>query len=65
MNGLLVFVVVVILPNGQPHVNAGPVAACPNHEKVVTAYQQMKLSGKILDWEARCYDSGLKIPTAT
>ena len=65
MNGLLVFVVVVILPTGQPHVNASAVSACPDHDKVVTAYQQLQIQGKILDWEARCYDSGLKLPTKT
>lgn len=62
---VLLFVVVVILPNGQPHVNASAVSACPDHDKVVTAYQHMQIAGKILDWEARCYESGLKLPTRT
>ena len=33
MNPLMLFVVVVILPNGQPKVDAGVVAQCPDTEK--------------------------------
>ena len=65
MNALMVFVVVVILPTGQPQVRAELVEVCPETTFIITGYQQMKVAGKILDWEARCYDSGLKLVTGT
>ena len=65
MNPLMLFVVVVILPNGQPKVDAGVVAQCPDTEKTTQIYEQAVLKGDILDWRARCYNSDLTLPTFT
>ena len=65
MSALLVFVVVVILPNGQPVIKAELVRECPEQTFIISAYQQMKVAGKILDWQARCYDSGLELMIGT
>jgi len=65
MSALLVFVVVVILPTGQPAIKAELVKECPDQTFIISAYQQMKVAGEILDWQARCYDSKLKIQTFT
>ena len=65
MNPLLLFVVVVILPNGEPKVDAGVVAKCPDTERTTKIYEQAVLRGDILDWRARCYNSDLMLPTFT
>jgi hypothetical protein len=65
MNPLMLFVVVVILPNGQPKVDAGVVAQCPDTERTTKIYEQAVLRGDILDWRARCYNSDLMLPTFT
>ena len=65
MNPLMLFVVVIILPNGEPKVDAGVVAQCPATEKTTQIYEQAVLRGDILDWRARCYNTGLMRPTFT
>jgi len=65
MNPLLLFVVVVILPNGQPQVNATAVFACPSQQKVMDTYQQAQTAGHILDWRAHCLDTGMRLPART
>ena len=65
MNPLLLFVVVVILPNGQPQVDAGVVDKCPNTQKIVELYEGAVFRGEILDWRARCYNSDLVKPIKT
>ena len=65
MNPLMLFVVVVILPNGQPKVDAGVVTKCPDTERTTKIYEQAVLRGDILDWRARCYNSDLMLPTFT
>tara|TARA_R100001460_G_scaffold18675_1_gene39499 strand:+ start:1076 stop:1273 length:198 start_codon:yes stop_codon:yes gene_type:complete len=65
MNPLMLFVVVVILPNGQPRVDAGVVDQCPNTKETTKIYEQAVLRGDIIDWRARCYSSDLILPTFT
>ena len=65
MNPLLLFVVVVILPSGQPQVDAGVVAQCPDTAATIQLYEQAVLRGDILDWRARCYNPGLLRPSNT
>jgi len=65
MTQVLLFVVIVILPNGQPQVNATAVAACPSQQKVMDTYQQAQTAGHILDWRAHCLDTGMRLPTGT
>ena len=65
MNALMLFVVVVILPNGQPKVDAGGVDQCPDTERTTKIYEQAVLRGDILDWRARCSNSDLMLPTFT
>ena len=65
MNPLLLFVVVVILPSGQPQVDAGVVAQCPDTAATIQLYEQAVLRGDILDWRARCYNPGLTRPNST
>ena len=65
MNAVLLFVVVVILPSGQPQVNATAVLACPSQQKVMDTYQQAQTDGHILDWRAHCLDTGMRLPTGT
>lgn len=65
MNPLLLFVVVVILPNGQPQVDAGVVDKCPDTQAIIQIYEQAVIRGDILDWRARCYNSDLLRPTGT
>ena len=65
MNPLLLFVVVVILPNGQPQVDAGVVDKCPDTQATIQIYGQAVLRGDILDWRARCYNPGLLRPNNT
>lgn len=65
MNAFLLFVVVVILPNGEPQVDAGVVDQCPNTQTTIQIYEQAVTRGDILDWRARCYRSDLVRPTGT
>ena len=65
MNAIMLFVVVVILPNGQPKVDAGVVAQCPDTQETTKIYEQAVIRGDILDWRARCYNSDLMLPTFT
>lgn len=65
MNALLLFVVVVILPNGQPQVDAGVVGQCPDTQAIIQIYEQAVIRGDILDWRARCYNSELMRPAGT
>ena len=65
MNPLMLFVVVVIMPNGQPKVDAGAVDKCPDIQETIKIYEQAVLRGDILDWRARCYNSELTLPTLT
>lgn len=65
MNPLLLFVVVVILPNGQPKVDAGVVAQCPDTASTIQLYEKAVQRGDILDWRARCYNTELMRPTFT
>lgn len=65
VNALLLFVVVVILPNGQPQVDAGVVDKCPDTQAIIQIYEQAVIRGDILDWRARCYNSDLLRPSST
>ena len=63
MNAVLLFVVVVILPNGQPQVNATAVSQCPDQKVIHDTYEQAQIAGYIIDWRATCFPSGLVLPT--
>lgn len=65
MNTLLLFVVIVILPSGEPKVDAGIVGQCPDTQSTIELYEQAVVRGDILDWRARCYNTEMLRPTVT
>jgi hypothetical protein len=51
---LLVFMMVVILPNGDVSIDARPVKSCPDKAEVNRVMDAQIHSGDILSWQAAC-----------
>jgi len=49
-----VFVFVLILPSGEPKMEARLVEKCPDNEKIEYLFNDMKKEGEIADWGAVC-----------
>ena len=49
-----VFLLIVILPNGEPSVKSSLVEACPNIRLVYEGYESLVESGDIKQWDAQC-----------
>jgi len=51
---VLVFMMVVILPNGDVSIDARPVQSCPDKAEVNRVMDAQIHSGDILSWQAAC-----------
>ena len=49
-----VFLVVLMLNNGQLEVQADVLSECPPQDVVISSYQELVANGDIRDWRALC-----------
>ena len=49
-----VFMFVLIMPSGEPKMEAKIVEVCPDHSKVELLFNDMKAQNEIKDWGAVC-----------
>ena len=51
----VIFVVALIMPNGEYQTKSSLVEACPSIKQVGEHYQQRIRDGEIRDWNATCF----------
>ena len=51
----VIFVVALIMPNGEYQTKSSLVEACPSIKQVVDQYEQRICDGEICDWNATCF----------
>jgi hypothetical protein len=54
MNPIFIFIIAIVLPNGQIQVKHTLVPECPTQEEVVKVLGPMKEKGEILGWGGDC-----------
>ena len=57
-----VFLVVLVMPNGETDVRAADVAQCPDIRQVYQSYESAKDNGDIQHWDAQCLLFQFKLP---
>lgn len=50
-----VFVLLMIMPDGEPKHISAVVASCPAEEMIEALYEDMRVQGEIKDWNAVCF----------
>ncbi len=50
----LVFLVVLVFPDGRTETRSGNVAACPDIKTIHTKYEELVDKGLIQQWDAQC-----------
>jgi len=51
----IIFVVTLIMPNGEFHTKSSVVDTCPSIKMVGDHYEQQIRQGEIQDWNATCF----------
>jgi len=51
---ILVYLSVIVMPDGELKTYTATVKECPSNELVMSMHQGMMDTGEIVDWSARC-----------
>jgi hypothetical protein len=58
---ILVYLSVIVMPDGELKTYTATVKECPSTEMVMSMYQRMVDTGEIVDWAARCSSTEVQL----
>ena len=58
---ILVYLSVVVMPDGELKTYTATVKECPSTEMVMSMHQRMMDTGEIVDWAARCTSTEVQL----
>ena len=51
-----VFIILMVMPNGQPNLQSHMVEACPDPKKIEILFNEMMKLREIIDWGGTCIE---------
>ena len=58
---ILVYLSVIVMPDGELKTYTATVNECPSTEMVMSMHQRMMDTGEIVDWTARCSSTEVQL----
>ena len=58
---ILVYLSVIVMPDGELKTYTATVKECPSTEMVMSIHQRMVDTGEIVDWAARCTSTEVQL----
>ena len=58
---ILVYLSVIVMPDGELKTYTATVKECPSTEMVMSMHQRMMDTGEIVDWGARCSSTEVQL----
>lgn len=58
---ILVYLSVIVMPDGELKTYTATVKECPSNELVMSMHQGMMDAGEIVDWAARCTSTEVQL----
>jgi hypothetical protein len=58
---ILVYLSVIVMPDGELKTYTATVKECPSTEMVMSMHQRMMDTGEIVDWAARCTSTEVQL----
>ena len=58
---ILVYLSVIVMPDGELKTYTATVNECPSTEMVMSMHQRMMDTGEIVDWAARCSSTEVQL----